>query len=89
MGIWEWAKAHPEQAWFVASAILTALFAPKTPEQLQAMPTWLASVFQLTASFGVDVPKLVSLFRTGPKSVPPGSSMAPPPMPPPGKDEPK
>lgn len=81
----EWAARHPEATWMIVTALLTTLFAPRTPEQLAVMPKWLASFFHIVSSLGVDVPKLISVVRYGPKRTP--VSMAPPP--PPAEEAPK
>ncbi len=52
------ALAHPELCaallWPLVSAILTALFKPRTPEQYAAMPPRLAAALQLLGALGLD-----------------------------------
>jgi len=74
-----WAQNHPEAVWLIFSAFLSAIFSPKTPEQLEKMPRWAARTFGIAASFGVDVPKLIAILRT-PKNQPLNATIPPPPM---------
>ncbi len=58
-----WFQAHPELAaaivWPVVSAILTALFYPRSEAELEQLSPRVAAMLRAFAAMGVDVPKLV------------------------------
>lgn len=80
----KFAAAHPELmaaiVWPVLSAVITALFKPRTPEEYAALATnWprLAAFLQLVGALGIDPVKAVVAL----KKIPKGKSLPPPPPP--------
>jgi len=62
-----WAVAHPEfmavVVWPIVTAIVTALFKPKTPEAYAKLPPRLAALLQLIGAIGLDAGKAVSILK--------------------------
>lgn len=44
---------------YLLSAIVTALFKPRTPEEYAALPPRLAAFLKTYAALGIDLPKLI------------------------------
>lgn len=51
--------------WPLLTAIATALFKPRTPEQYAELPPRLAAFLKLVGAIGLDVPNLLEAVRQG------------------------
>lgn len=64
----EWIEAHPVVVallWPMLSALVTACFKPKTPEQYASMPPRLGAFLKLIGSLGIDAPNMLEAVKQG------------------------
>jgi hypothetical protein len=63
----EWARSNPvlmaALVWPALTFVLTAVFGPHSDEQLAKYPAWFSAALRFCGALGVDVPKLVDLFK--------------------------
>lgn len=62
-----WLDAHPNVlhfiVWPLISAIITAVFKPRTPAEYEAMPPRISAFLKIVGSLGIDVPNLMDAAR--------------------------
>ncbi len=62
-----WLDAHPNVlhfiVWPLLSALITAIFKPRTPAEYEAMPPRMSAVLKAVGSLGIDVPNFMDAMR--------------------------
>jgi hypothetical protein len=72
-----WIQANPTLftvvAWPAITAIVTAIFKPRTAAEYDKLPHWAASILRIVGALGIDVPALLKGIRMlvmGPQKIP-------------------
>ena len=91
MKFFEWAAAHPDWMIYIATAVVTVIFKPRTAAEYDSMTPRLAGLVGMLSAFGCDVPKFqksLRVFITGRRPPPDPPAPTPPAAPPAAGSEP-
>lgn len=61
--VFDWMVSHPEFmaaiVWPLLTALVTAIFKPRSAEEYSALPPKVAAALKLLAALGLDAPKVI------------------------------